>query len=138
MSEQDDIFRGVGIEVELTDPTDFLKVKETLTRIGIASRRDKTLLQSVHVLHKRGRYVILHFKELFYLDGKPTTMTDDDYARRNRIADLLDQWGLLKVIERDKLVDLAPMNQIKIVPFKEKEQWVLMPKYTIGGVVRQD
>ena len=127
----DDIFKGVGVEVTLKDPEDFLKVKETLTRIGVSSRKDKTLYQSCHILHKRGRYAILHFKELFLLDGKPTDITDDDILRRNSIALLLDEWGLLNVPSKEtfKSVDL---KQIKIVPFKEKNEWNLETKYSIG------
>lgn len=128
--EEEDIFKGVGIEVFLKNPDDFLKIKETLTRIGIASRKEKTLYQSCHILHKRGRYAILHFKELFQLDGKSADITDEDIARRDSIAKLLDEWGLLEVDGVDDIdVDL---KQIKIVPFKEKNNWKLESKYSIG------
>lgn len=127
---EEDIFKGVGIEVYLKNPDDFLKIKETLTRIGIASRKEKTLYQSCHILHKRGRYAILHFKELFQLDGKSTDISDEDIARRDSIAKLLDEWGLLEVDDVDDIeVDL---KQIKIVPHKEKSNWKLESKYSIG------
>ena len=127
---EDDIFKGVGVEVFLKTPDDFLKIKETLTRIGIASRKDKTLYQSCHILHKRGRYAILHFKELFKLDGKDSDITEEDITRRNSIAKLLDEWDLLEVDGVDDIeVDL---RQIKIVPFKEKRSWRLETKYSIG------
>jgi endonuclease III len=127
----DDIFKGVGIEVSLKDPENFLKIKETLTRIGIASKKEKKLYQSCHILHKRGRYVILHFKELFSLDGKDSNMTEDDVIRRDSIAILLEEWGLLK-IEEDTEVENADLKQIKIVPYKEKNEWTLESKYSIG------
>lgn len=127
----DDIFKGVGVEVYLKDPEDFLKIKETLTRIGVSSKKDKTLYQSCHILHKRGRYAILHFKELFILDGKETDITEDDILRRNSISLLLDEWGLLEV-SNECPNDKVDLRQIKIVPFKEKNQWNLQTKYTIG------
>lgn len=122
----------VPLEIELKEADDFLKVKETLTRIGIPSKIDNTLYQSAHILHKRGRFFIVHFKELFALDGKPTDLTDSDLQRRNTIAKLLEEWGLLKILNKDEILDYAPMSQIKIISFKEKENWNLIPKYTIG------
>lgn len=127
----DDIFKGVGIEVSLKDPENFLKIKETLTRIGIASKKEKKLYQSCHILHKRGRYVILHFKELFSLDGKESNMTEDDVIRRDSIAILLEEWGLL-LIEEETAIETADLKQIKIVPYKEKDEWALESKYSIG------
>jgi len=130
-----DIFRGVGVEVILDDEDAFLKVRETLTRIGVSSRKEKILYQSCHILHKQGRYVILHFKELFQLDGKPATIIDNDIQRRNAIAILLEQWELVKILpdEKDKIEgNLAPLHQIKIISYKEKEEWELQSKYTIG------
>lgn len=128
----DNLFRGCGVEITLASPEDFLKIKETLTRIGIASRLEKILYQSVHILHKRSRYVLIHFKELFVLDGRPSTMSEEDYGRRNTITLLLQEWNLLKVINPD-LTPLAPMKNIVIIPFKEKADWQLVSKYTIGG-----
>jgi hypothetical protein len=130
-----DIFRGVGVEVTLEDEDAFLKVRETLTRIGVSSRKEKILYQSCHILHKQGRYVILHFKELFKLDGKPSTIVDNDIQRRNAITMLLEEWGLIKIFkdEKDKIVgNLAPLHQIKIISYKEKDEWDLQSKYTIG------
>jgi hypothetical protein len=130
-----DIFKGVGVEVTLEDEDAFLKVRETLTRIGVSSRKEKVLYQSCHILHKQGRYVILHFKELFKLDGKPATIIDNDIQRRNAITMLLEEWGLLKILkdEREKIEgDLAPLHQIKIISYKEKDEWDLQSKYTIG------
>jgi hypothetical protein len=119
------------LEVTLAEPDDFLKVKETLTRIGVASRKDKKLYQSCHILHKQGRYFIVHFKELFLLDGKKSNLEENDIARRNTIAILLSDWGLIDVAgENPELV--APLRQIKILSFKEKDQWTLCPKYNIG------
>jgi hypothetical protein len=118
--------------VKIKDPDDFLKVKETLTRIGVPSFKDKKLYQSCHILHKKGKYYIVHFKELFALDGKSSTLSDDDVARRNTIAKLLADWGLIKVVDENKLKILAPMNSIKIVPYKDKIDWILEAKYTIG------
>lgn len=121
------------IEVRLKEDTDFLKVKETLTRIGIASRKDKVLWQSCHILHKRGKHYIVHFKELFALDGKPTVFSDDDKGRRNTIANLLEEWKLLTIVDPSKCAEpRAPLSQIKILPFKEKAEWTLDSKYTIG------
>ena len=130
-----DIFKGVGVEVVLDDEDAFLKVRETLTRIGVSSRKEKVLYQSCHILHKQGRYVILHFKELFKLDGKPATIIDNDLQRRNAITILLEEWGLLKIIKDERVrieLDLAPLHQIKIISYKEKDEWDLQSKYTIG------
>lgn len=118
-------------EVILKEPDDFLKIKETLTRMGVASRKDNCLYQSCHILHKQGRYFIVHFKELFLLDGKPSNLTENDVQRRNTIIRLLDDWGLIDVVEEPK-EGYAPLRQIKIIPFKEKDQWDLRPKYNIG------
>jgi len=129
-----DIFLGHGIEVKIDKEQDFLKIRETLTRIGVASKKDKTLYQSCHILHKQGRYAIVHFKELFSLDGKQTDFSDDDKARRNTIASLLEDWELLKILNLEKINEnKAPLSQIKILTFKEKNSWELVPKYTIGN-----
>jgi len=120
------------LEVTLNEPDDFLKVKETLTRIGIASRKDKKLYQSCHILHKQGRYFITHFKELFLLDGNKSTLELTDIQRRNTIATLLSDWGLLTIVNTDKSNDTAPLRQIKVLPFREKNEWELLPKYNIG------
>ena len=121
------------IEVKLNEGDDFLKVRETLTRIGVASRKDKTLYQSCHILHKQGRYFIVHFKELFALDGKPSNFSDSDISRRNTIANLLAEWGLLALVTPDlSKQPVAPISQIKVLPFKEKDQWNLTAKYNIG------
>jgi len=121
------------IEVRLGEEDDFLKVRETLTRIGVASRKDKTLYQSCHILHKQGKYYIVHFKELFALDGKPTDFSDEDKGRRNTVVKLLSDWGLIAVVDPDKISDpQTPLNQIKILPFKEKNEWSLVTKYNIG------
>ena len=133
MNEEDDIFRGLGIEVSLQERDDFLKIKETLTRIGVSSRKEKKLFQSCHILHKRGRYVILHFKELFELDGLESNVSDEDIARRNTIVDLLDQWGLLEIIDdEDSLEPKLSLAKLKIIPHKEKNDWELVQKYHIG------
>lgn len=122
------------IEVKLKSPDDFLKVKETLTRIGVASRHEKVLFQSCHILHKKQRYYIVHFKELFKLDGKPSTLTEDDIARRNTIANILAEWGLIELLVPAKSAEpVAGISQIKILPFKEKKEWKLETKYNIGG-----
>ena len=129
----EDIFRGVGVEIALPKPDDFLKIKETLTRVGIASRREKRLFQSCHILHKQGRYAILHFKELFILDGKENNFSDEDKARRNTIINLLEEWSLLSVVDTSKTEEpVAPLNQIKVLSHKEKDQWTLESKYNIG------
>jgi len=128
-----DIFRGFGIKVKLGEDDDFLKVRETLTRIGVASRKDKTLYQSCHILHKQGLYAIVHFKELFALDGKPSSFSDEDKGRRNVITNLLEDWGLVKITEPESTKEpLSPLNQIKIISFKEKAEWTLVTKYSIG------
>ena len=120
------------IEVVLQEPDDFLKVRETLTRIGVASRKEKKLYQSCHILHKQGRYFIVHFKELFALDGKRANITVNDVQRRNRIIQLLLDWGLVSIVETEKVLDIAPLNQIKVLAYKEKNEWVLETKYNIG------
>jgi len=120
------------LEITLNEPDDFLKVKETLTRIGIASRKDKKLYQSCHILHKQGRYFITHFKELFLLDGNKSTLELTDIQRRNTIATLLSDWGLLTIVNTDRANDTAPLRQIKVLPFREKNEWELLPKYNIG------
>lgn len=128
-----DIFRGAGVEISLPHPDNFLKIKETLTRMGIASRKEQRLFQSCHILHKQGRYAIIHFKELFGLDGKETNFSDEDTARRNTIVNLLAEWDLLAILDEPKAkTPVAPLNQIKIVSFKEKEKWILESKYNIG------
>jgi len=121
------------IEVTLTEQDDFLKVRETLTRIGVSSRKEKVLYQSCHILHKQGRYYIVHFKELFALDGKPSNLTENDVQRRNAIAKLLEEWGLVKILNPILMKDnIAPLHQIKIISFKEKDDWQLITKYNIG------
>jgi len=120
------------IEVTLNEPDDFLKVRETLTRIGVASRKEKKIYQSCHILHKQGRYFIVHFKELFALDGKHANLTQNDVQRRNRIIQLLSDWGLVTVLNVDKITDIAPLNQIKVLAYKEKNEWILETKYNIG------
>ena len=119
------------LEVGLKEPDDFLKVRETLSRIGVASRKNKTLFQSCHILHKQGKYYIVHFKELFALDGKDTNISENDIARRNTIANLLSDWGLINVMGKS-VVDAAPLSQIKVISFKEKNEWLLETKYNIG------
>lgn len=127
------------VECVLEEPDDFLKVRETLTRIGVASRKDKILYQSCHILHKQGRYFIVHFKELFALDGKPTNFSENDQARRNTIANLLAEWGLIKLINSEEISELVvPLNQLKILSFKEKDMWELTAKYNIGSKKIED
>lgn len=121
------------LEVILSEPDDFLKVRETLTRIGVASRKENKLFQSCHILHKQGRYFIVHFKELFLLDGKKSNLEENDLLRRNTIATLLADWGLVRIVNKNKIQECAPMRQIKIIPFKEKDNWELCPKYNIGN-----
>jgi len=121
------------LEITLNEPDDFLKVKETLTRIGVASRKDNKLYQSCHILHKQGRYFIVHFKELFLLDGKKSNLEENDIARRNTIAQLMSDWGLISIETSNNLKDLAPLRQIKIISYKEKDNWNLCPKYNIGN-----
>ena len=120
------------VEVTLNEPDDFLKVRETLTRIGVASRKEKIIYQSCHILHKQGKYYIVHFKELFALDGKKTNLSLNDVQRRNRIIQLLSDWGLITVAKADAIADVAPLNQIKVLAFKEKDEWTLESKYNIG------
>ena len=120
------------VEVVLGEPDDFLKVRETLTRIGVASRKERKIYQSCHILHKQGKYYIVHFKELFALDGKKTNLSLNDVQRRNRIVQLLSDWGLISVVNVEKIADLAPLNQIKVLSFKEKNDWTLESKYNIG------
>ena len=122
------------VECTLAEPDDFLKIRETLTRIGVASRKDKTLFQSCHILHKQARYYIVHFKELFILDGKPTNFSENDQARRNTIANLLVEWNLIKLVNPEQTSTLVvPLNQLKILAYKEKDEWVLTAKYNIGN-----
>ena len=121
------------LEVTLSEPDDFLKIRETLTRIGVASRKDNKLFQSCHILHKQGRYFIVHFKELFLLDGKPSNLIENDIQRRNTITTLLSDWGLVTMLKPSQAKDVAPLRQIKVIPFKEKSQWELCPKYNIGN-----
>ena len=122
------------VECTLAEPDDFLKIRETLTRIGVASRKDKTLFQSCHILHKQGRYYIVHFKELFILDGKPTNFSENDQARRNTIANLLVEWSLIQLVNSEQTSTLVvSLNQLKILSYKEKEEWVLTAKYNIGN-----
>ena len=120
------------VEVTLNEPDDFLKVRETLTRIGVASRKEKKIYQSCHILHKQGRYYLVHFKELFALDGKHANLTVNDVQRRNRIAQLLADWGLVGVVDTVRIQDIAPLNQIKVLPYKDKNEWKLEQKYNIG------
>ena len=121
------------LEVTLNEPDDFLKIRETLTRIGVASRKDNKLYQSCHILHKQGRYFIVHFKELFLLDGKKSNLEENDVGRRNTIATLMSDWGLLTIENKEQLQPIAPLRQIKIISFKDKDQWELCPKYNIGN-----
>ena len=120
------------VEVLLNEPDDFLKVRETLTRIGVASRKEKKLYQSCHILHKQGRYYLVHFKELFALDGKRANLTVNDVQRRNRITKLLSDWGLIGIVSEDAVMDIAPLNQIKVLSYKDKGDWILEQKYNIG------
>ena len=121
------------VEVTLNEPDDFLKVRETLTRIGVASRKEKKIYQSCHILHKQGRYFLVHFKELFALDGKHANLTSNDVQRRNRIAQLLADWGLVGIVSADKIQDIAPLNQIKVLSYRDKGDWILETKYNIGA-----
>jgi len=131
VSEEIKWSQDMMLEVALKEPDDFLKVRETLTRVGVASRKERKLYQSCHILHKRGKYYIVHFKELFALDGKPTNITSNDVQRRNRITKLLSDWGLVE-ISGEGTEDLAPLNQIKVLSFKDKGEWTLESKYNIG------
>jgi hypothetical protein len=121
------------LEISINEPDDFLKIRETLTRIGVASRKDQKLYQSCHILHKQGRYFIVHFKELFLLDGKPSTLMENDLHRRNTIATLLSDWGLVTIMDMSQIDEIAPLRQIKVIPHKEKANWNLCPKYNIGS-----
>ena len=120
------------VEIRLNEPDDFLKVRETLTRIGVASRKERKLYQSCHILHKQGKYFIVHFKELFALDGKYANLTINDVQRRNRITKLLADWGLITIVIEDSILDIAPLNQIKVLSYKDKQEWILEQKYNIG------
>lgn len=133
MSE--DIFEGYGVEITLRNQQDFLKIRETLTRIGVESKKSKTLFQSCHILHKRGRYAIMHFKELFLMDGKHADLCDNDLERRNTIVKLLNEWNLVDVVQAElfQFERTAPMSQIKIIPYRDKDDWSLEAKYTIGN-----
>ena len=123
------------VEIELSEDDDFLKIRETLTRIGVSSKKEKTLYQSCHILHKKGKYYIVHFKELFALDGKPTNFTENDQARRNTIANLLSEWGLLSLVKPEKSEEpIVAMNQIKVLAHKSKSEWDLVAKYNIGNI----
>ena len=124
------------VEVLLNEPDDFLKVRETLTRIGVASRKEKKLYQSCHILHKQGRYYLVHFKELFALDGKHANLTVNDVQRRNRITKLLSDWGLIGIVKEESVSDIAPLNQIKVLSYKDKGDWILEQKYNIGKKVK--
>jgi len=126
------------LEVTIKQPDDFLKIRETLTRIGVASRKDKTLYQSCHILHKQGKYYITHFKELFALDGKKATLTENDIQRRNTISILLQDWNLIDIVNRSQAENKAPLSQIKVLPFKEKKEWNLSAKYNIGKKIDEN
>ena len=126
------------VEITLNEPDDFLKVRETLTRIGVASRKEKKIYQSCHILHKQGRYYIVHFKELFALDGKHANLTQNDVQRRNRIIQLLSDWGLITIMNVSKITDIAPLNQIKVLAYKEKHEWILETNYNIGKKKKTD
>lgn len=128
----DDIFRGYGVEITLDQPDDFLLIKETLLRIGIASKKDKILYPSCNILHKQGRYAIMHFKEMFSLSNKSSNLTEEDVHRRNTIASLLEEWELLNIVDKEKVKDKAPMSAIKVLSFKEKKDWTISPKFTAG------
>lgn len=130
---EDSVFGDIGVEVDLVGEDAFLKVKETLTRMGVVSKSTQTLYQSAHILHKRGLYAILHFKELFLLDGKEASLTEEDLARRNTIARLLEEWGLVKIKDPQKIALQAPMSALKVIAHKDKSQWQLCAKYQIGG-----
>ena len=132
-----DLYGYIPLEIRLKEPDDFLKVKETLSRIGVASKKDKTLYQSCHILHKQGRYFLVHFKELFALDGKFADITDNDIQRRNTIGKLLQDWGLVTIINESMFVDVAPLSQIKVLSFKEKGEWNIQTKYNLGKKPRK-
>lgn len=135
-SEGLSLFRGLGIAIALDDPENFLKVRETLTRIGIASKADKKLFQSCHILHKRGNYAIMHFKEMFAIDGKPNSMTRDDTKRRNAIVKLLEEWELVRPLENIADEDVGSLSTIKVLSYTDKAEWNLIPKYSIGKKIR--
>ena len=126
------------VEISLNEPDDFLKVRETLTRIGVASRKEKKIYQSCHILHKQCRYFLVHFKELFALDGKHANLTSNDVQRRNRIAQLLSDWGLVEVLNTDQIKDIAPLNQIKVLAYRDKGDWILETKYNIGSKKKKE
>ena len=126
------------VEISLNEPDDFLKVRETLTRIGVASRKEKKIYQSCHILHKQGRYFLVHFKELFALDGKHANLTANDVQRRNRIAQLLADWGLVEVLNVEQIKDIAPLNQIKVLAYRDKGDWILETKYNIGSKKKKE
>ena len=126
------------VEVTLNEPDDFLKVRETLTRIGVASRKEKKIYQSCHILHKQGRYFLVHFKELFALDGKHANLTSNDVQRRNRIAQLLVDWGLVGIVSAESIQDVAPLNQIKVLSYRDKGDWILETKYNIGSKKKKE
>ena len=126
------------VEISLNEPDDFLKVRETLTRIGVASRKEKKIYQSCHILHKQGRNFLVHFKELFALDGKHANLTSNDVQRRNRIAQLLSDWGLVEVLNTDQIKDIAPLNQIKVLAYRDKGDWILETKYNIGSKKKKE
>jgi len=133
MTEDDDIFDGLGVEINLKNKEDFLKVKETLTRIGVSSKKEKKLFQSCHILHKRGRYAIMHFKEMFLLDGLESDISDDDVARRNTIVRLLVEWNLIEAVDPEEYKEpQISLARLKIIPHKDKQEWQLIPKYHIG------
>lgn len=135
--EIEDIFSGRGVEIKLKTKEDFLKVKETLTRIGVSSKKEKKLYQSCHILHKQSRYVIIHFKELFALDGKATDFSEEDLGRRNTIVSLLEEWNLIEVLDKDLIKEpKIPMNKIKVITHKDKNEWSLVSKYNIGKTKR--
>ena len=139
MNELDNLWHPEKmLEVQLKEPDDFLKVRETLTRIGVASRKDKKLFQSCHILHKQGRYFIVHFKELFALDGKQANFSDNDAERRNTIAQLLSDWGLIAILHNTIAEKKAPLSQIKVLSFKEKSEWDLQAKYNIGKKIENE
>lgn len=132
--EENKIWKSTDmLEIILNEPDDFLKVRETLTRMGVASRKEKTLYQSCHILHKKGRYFIVHFKELFLLDGKKSNLEESDILRRNTIATLLADWGLVQIVDKSKISECAPLRQIKVISHNEKSEWQLLPKYNIGN-----
>ena len=132
MSE-DDVFMGLGVEIKAPDEGEFLKIAETLTRVGVESRRKRTLYQSCHILHKRGRYAIVHFKEMFTFDRKPSHITEYDIGRRNRIVHLLSEWGLIEILDENfKYLEKSPMSQVKVIAYKDKQSWTLESKYSIG------